>query len=70
MNQHIVFDTEIIGKEKPVFLVCTKCVETGERTAYWHHKRGHMKRLIAHLLRSSIELPDSSQLEPLPLRSR
>ena len=54
MNQHIVFDTEIIGKEKPVFLVCTKCVETGERTAYWHHKRGHMKRLIAQFHRDDL----------------
>lgn len=42
MKQHVIFDTEIIGKEKPVFMIGTKIVETGETKAFWHHKRGHM----------------------------
>lgn len=37
-KQHLIFDTEIIGLKYPVFLLCTKCVETGETTALWHHK--------------------------------
>lgn len=47
---HIVFDCELIGKEKPVFLVCAKEIETGERRAFWFHKRGHMKQLTKMLL--------------------
>lgn len=42
----MVFDCEIIGKNNPVFLVGTKCVETGKREAFWFHKRGHMKKLL------------------------
>ena len=38
----IIFDTEIIGKDKPVFMIGTKIVETGETKAFWYHKRGHM----------------------------
>lgn len=45
MNQHVIFDIEIIGSAKPVFLVCTKIVETGEVRSFWYHKRGDMKRL-------------------------
>lgn len=43
-KQHVVFDTEIIGLKNPVFLVCTKIVETGETQAFWHHKRGDLAR--------------------------
>jgi hypothetical protein len=50
MKQHIVFDVEAIGKNKPIFLVCTKIVETGETEAFWMHKRGHMKSLHKRLL--------------------
>jgi DNA polymerase elongation subunit (family B) len=50
-KQHIIFDIEIIGKDKPIFLACTKVVETGETNAFWMHKRGHMKKFEA-LLRS------------------
>lgn len=35
MNQHIVFDTEIIGKAKPVFLLRAKIIETQERFGFW-----------------------------------
>lgn len=45
-KQHVIFDTEIIGKDKPVFLIGTKVVETGVTRAFWHHKRGHMKAFI------------------------
>lgn len=47
----MVFDCEIIGTKKPVFLVGTKCVETGKREAFWFNKRGHMNKLLK-LLRS------------------
>jgi hypothetical protein len=50
-KQHIIFDIEIIGKDKPIFLACTKVVETGETNAFWMHKHGHMKKFEA-LLRS------------------
>lgn len=43
-RQHVVFDTEIIGLKNPVFLVCTKIVETGETQAFWHHKRNDLAR--------------------------
>lgn len=45
MKQHIVFDSEILGLRKPVFLVCAKVVETGERFTFWHDKRGHTAKL-------------------------
>ncbi len=35
---HIIFDTEIIGTEKPVFLIGTKIMETGKVQAFWSHK--------------------------------
>ena len=53
-QQHVIFDTEIIGKEKPVFLVCTKIVETGETQSFWHHKRGHTARLEKLLAREDL----------------
>lgn len=53
MKQHMIFDCEIIGKEKPVFMVGTKCVETGKCEAFWFHKRGHMKKLLK-LLQSGL----------------
>lgn len=49
MKQHLIFDIEVIGKDNPVFLVCTKVVETGETQAYWLHKRGHMAKLEKQL---------------------
>lgn len=47
---HVVFDCELIGSTKPVFLVCTKELETGTTNAFWFHKRGHMKQLTKMLL--------------------
>lgn len=48
-KQHAVFDMEVIGLKKPIVLVCVKIVETGERFAFWHDKRGHTKKLAAML---------------------
>ena len=44
-KQHIVFDVEIIGSKKPVFLVCTKCIETQEQHSFWMHKKNHIESL-------------------------
>lgn len=44
-RQHIVFDTEIIGSEDPVFLVCCKVVETTQTFAFWHHRKNDLKKL-------------------------
>jgi len=49
MKQHVIFDCEIIGKDKPVFMVGTKVVETGATKAFWYHKRGHMNALAKML---------------------
>lgn len=46
---HAIFDTEIIGLIKPIFLTCIEIVETGKRFAFWHDKRGHTKKLTAML---------------------
>lgn len=48
-KQHVIFDTECIGDKTPIFLVCTEVVETGERRAFWHDKRGHTKTLAQML---------------------
>lgn len=48
-QQYVIFDTEIIGTEQPVFLLCAKIVETGETFAFWHDKRGHTKKLAQML---------------------
>ena len=45
LRQHLIFDIEIIGDKNPVFLVCIKNIETKETQSFWHHKKGHMKRL-------------------------
>lgn len=46
-KQVLIFDTEIIGKTKPVFLVCIKNLNTKQVFSFWEHKRGHMKALQA-----------------------
>ncbi len=46
-RENIVFDCELIGTKKPVFLVRTRNKKTGERQGFWWHKRGDMKRLLA-----------------------
>lgn len=44
-HQHIVFDCELIGSTKPVFLVCARNLETGQQYSFWYHKRGDMQKL-------------------------
>lgn len=51
MNQHIVFDTEIIGKQKPVFLLRAKIIETQERFGFWHKD---LKKAISLLERPNL----------------
>lgn len=51
---HVVFDIELIGSETPVFLVCTKIVETGELDSFWWHVDADMDRL--HLMFKREEL--------------
>lgn len=46
---HIVFDSELIGTEKPVFLVCTKEIETGKRRVFWGHKQKDLEALSKYL---------------------
>lgn len=53
-KQHLIFDIEIIGNEKPVFLVCTKNVETQEVKSFWGHKPDHMQKLHKLLLQHTI----------------
>lgn len=50
MKQHVVFDVELIGVIKPVFLVCCKILESGETFSFWHDKRGHTAKLEKMLL--------------------
>ena len=51
---HAVFDTEIIGTYKPVFLLCVKILETGEKFAFWYGKRGHVKAAVDLLNRDDL----------------
>ena len=53
-KRHAIFDTEIIGLEKPVFLTCVKIKETKEKFAFWQHKRGDMHRLLDMLYRDDL----------------
>lgn len=39
-------DIEIIGKQKPVFLVCVDIPETNEKYAFWHHVQGDRDALL------------------------
>ena len=45
-KQTIVYDTEIIGLKKPVFLVCIKILETKQSFSFWQHKKGDLKRFL------------------------
>lgn len=49
-KQHAIFDCELIGTNKPHFLVKVKIIETGEILTFWHHKRGHTAKLEKLLL--------------------
>jgi len=53
MKQHIIFDCELIGRLKPVFLTCCKIKETGETFSFWHDKRGHTAKLEKLLLNTN-----------------
>lgn len=46
----LIVDTEIIGKEKPVYFVGIYNVKTKEKIGLWHHKRGHIKQLEKMML--------------------
>ena len=50
MKQTAVYDCELMGKINPVFLTCIRIVETGEKFAFWHDKRGHTAKLEKMLL--------------------
>lgn len=54
MTLHAVFDTEIIGTHKPVFLVCIRIIETGEKFALWDGKRGHVNKMVDLLNRDDL----------------
>ncbi|HNC89635.1 MAG TPA: hypothetical protein PL000_11830 [Anaerolineales bacterium] len=51
---HAIFDTEIIGTGEPVFLVCVRILETGEKYALWAHKSGHLNKLVKLLNRDDL----------------
>lgn len=53
-KNHAIFDIELIGLERPVFLLCVKVIETGEKAAFWYHKEGDMTRLAAMLARPDL----------------
>lgn len=53
MKQHVVFDTEIIGKDKPVFMIGTKIVETGETQSFWAHRKKDLQNFIDMLYEES-----------------
>lgn len=46
---HIIFDCEIIGSKKPVFLIGTKVIETGKTCAFWGHKENDRKTFSKYL---------------------
>ena len=54
VKNHAVFDVELIGKLAPVFLVCVKVIETGERASFWWHKEGDMDALRTMLQREDL----------------
>ena len=47
---HLILDTEIVGKENPTFLVCGEVVETGKKHTFWGHNDKHMAKLY-HVLK-------------------
>lgn len=51
---HAIFDIEIIGSQRPVFLVCVKIKETGRRHAFWFHKQGHLTRFLKLIQRHDL----------------
>lgn len=53
-QKHVIFDTEIIGSEKPVFLVCCRIVETKEKFSFWGHRKQDVAKLAALLARTDL----------------
>lgn len=51
-----VFDTELIGKNRPVFLFCAKIIDTGEKIALWGHRPGDMLKMKAFVERKDLTL--------------
>lgn len=45
VKKHIVFDTELIGTHRPLFLTCGYIMEDQKWFAFWHHKKGHTAKL-------------------------
>ena len=45
-KKHMIFDTEIIGKEDPVFLTCVRCAETREQWSFWQHVTDDIHRFL------------------------
>ena len=54
VRKHVVFDSEIIGLQNPVFLLCAEIVETGERFSFWHHVEGDMQRMKEFFMRKDL----------------
>ncbi len=54
VKNHAVFDVELIGKLAPVFLVCVKVIETGERASFWWHVEGDMDALKVMMERDDL----------------
>ena len=42
--QHVIFDTEIVGEENPVFLIGATVFETGVRRSFWLHEEKQIER--------------------------
>ena len=51
---HAIFDSELIGTEKPHFLIKVKIHETAERFTFWHHKKGHTAKFERMLARDDL----------------
>lgn len=45
--KHLIWDTEILGKKEPVFLLRAYCPEENKHYIFWFDKRGHMDKLWA-----------------------
>ena len=47
IQKHLIWDTEILGKKKPVFLLRAYCPEEDKHHIFWFDKKGHMDKLWA-----------------------
>lgn len=53
-KMHAVYDCELIGKENPVFLMCARIVETGQKYSFWWHHEGEMDAMHRFFQREDI----------------